>query len=893
MKIFFPIFVLAVLLIGTTLPAAAGQPAADKSGESQLPQPPDSLLFRNLKARSIGPAIMGGRVSCIALDPEDGATFYVGLGTGGIMKTGDNGATFSGIFEKEAVAAIGAIAIAPSNAKQVWAGTGEANDRNSSSWGNGIYRSTDAGGSWKNMGLTATKTIARIAINPKDTNTVYVAAMGDLWIKNPERGLYKTTDGGKTWNCILTGPKEYRDVVGCGDVAIDTANPSIIYAALYARLRTPWSFTAGPACTGGSDAGGIFKSTDAGATWNKLTNGLPGETGRIGLDIYKKNTAVVYAIVQSSEGGAGDIDNVRSRHGGVFRSTDRGDHWTRMSPLDPRPFYFSQIRVDPTNEKRIYVAGFLLHVSDDSGKTWQEDYFDKVHPDCHELVVDPKNPKRILLGTDGGAYQSYHGGKGWLHFNTMAAGEFYRVTTDNSTPYRVAGGLQDNSNWVGPSRTFSHDGIMNSDWLNIGGGDGFYCAFDPTDPDIIYAESQQGALHRYNFKTGEIKGLRPEQSEGQPGFRFHWTSPLVTAIHDSGAIYLGGNRIFKLTKKGEQWTLISPDLSAHQPERLGTVGSGAENYAVVYTISESPIQAGMLWAGTDDGKLWLTTDEGKTWTDLTDRIPKAARGQWISRVEAGHADAKVAYLAIDGHRSGIYSPMLYRTSNNGRDWEKISTDLPPEGPAKVVREDPFNSSILYAGTEFGLFVSTNMGGHWAKFGDLPTVAVDDITIQQRERDLVIATHGRSLYIIDDIRPLEELKDSIPTKPAWLFPIKPARGFSPALGSADWGGIQTFRSANPPEGAVLSYYVRSYTGDGVSISITNDAGQTVANLSGPGAPGFNRLTWDLRWSQEFNNGYGGEGQRFVHSGEYTATLNFGKTSNPQKFRVNIDPGYETK
>ncbi|HEY6951816.1 MAG TPA: hypothetical protein VI758_05380 [Bacteroidota bacterium] len=850
-------------------------------------------MLKALKARSIGPAVMGGRVSSIALDPKDVYTYYVGLGTGGIMKTSNDGATFDAIFEKEEVAAIGAIAVAPSNAQQVWVGTGEANDRNSSSWGNGVYRSTDAGGSWTNVGLKDSRTIARIVVDPADTGTVYAAAMGDLWNYSSGRGLYKTTDFGKTWNAILAGPKGYENRVGCGDVVLDPDNHGTVYAALYARRRTPWSFTSGPEATDGKDLGGIFKSTDGGTTWKKLENGLPKSTGRIGLDVFRKNTKILYALVQSEEGGSSSINDVESKAGGVFRTEDGGEHWTRMNALDPRPFYFSQIRIDPENDKRIYVLGYMLHVSDNGGKTFQEDFFKNVHADCHALAIDWRNTKKLILGTDGGVYQSFDGGKLWQFLNKFAAGEFYRITLDSSTPYRIAGGLQDNLNWLGPSMTHSKEGILNTDWTNLGGGDGFYCVFDPFDTAVVYAESQEGYVHRFNLRNGEIKGLRPEPAEGQPGFRFHWNSPLIPSLHEKGSMYLGGNRVFKLFDRGEHWKAISPDLSAQDPRKILTVGSGAENYGVVYALAESPLVAGMLWAGTDDGKLWVTRDGGDHWTDLTGSLPKNVKGQWIGRIEPGHFDAEVAYTTITGYPGGMYEPLAFRTSDGGKSWTSIAGNLPAEGPVKVVREDLKNPELLFAGTEFGLFVSLDRGNDWEKFGELPRVAVDDIVIHPRDHDLVIATHGRSLFIVDDIRPLEELTPEVQAKAAELFQPRPAYGYFPYDGWVESSGGAEYRGTNPPMGAMFSFYVKEFTGDPVKITVTNSEGRTVANLSSPGNPGIGRVVWDLKPTKDLLTDYGGQGQKFFASGEYTATLSYGKTKEVRKFQVNIAPGIETR
>jgi len=888
--------VIALLAAGSSNLSGA---APKEHGASKKEPPPQAAaaltkpMLAGLKARSIGPAVMGGRVSEIALDPKEPFTFYVALGTGGLMKTTDNGGSFSGIFEKEAVAAVGAVAVAPSDNKVVWVGTGEANDRNSSSWGDGVYLSKDSGATWENVGLKNSRTIPRIVVHPSDPLTAWVAVMGDLWVKSPDRGLFKTTDGGKSWRRVLRADSPYDDRVGCGEVALDPSNPNVLYAALYGRMRTPWSFRSGVDATDGKDLGGIYKSVDGGESWKRLGNGLPPRMQRIGLAVFAEDPRIVYAVVQSDEGGQGDLDG-KSRSGGIFRSDDAGDSWRRVNALNPRPFYFSQIRVDPKDAKRIYVLGFMVHVSDDGGQTFREDHSAKIHPDCHALAIDPRTPARLILGTDGGPYQSFDRGKTWQHLNRMAAGEFYRINVDESAPYRICGGLQDNTNWVGPSRVYSKDGIRNEDWIQIGGGDGFYCLFDATDPDVVYAESQEGYLHRFNLRTAESKDLRPNPAEGYPAFRFHWNSPLVADPHEPGAFYLAGSRVFRLTERGEKWELVSPDLSARDPEKIASTGSGAENYGVVYTLAPSPIARGLLWAGTDDGKLWTTSDGGTNWIDRTKELPKEVAGQWISRIEASRHDAAVAYLVVDAHRAGDLAPRVYRTADGGKTWKSIASNLPTDGPAKVLREDLVQPDLLFVGTEFALFVSVDRGARWTALGGIPTVAVDDLRIHPRERDLVIATHGRSLFVLDDIEPLRRLSTDTLASAAVLFPPRPAFGRYQLPGWEPWAGSANYRGANPPEGALLTVWVREWTGEPVKLSIANEQGQPVANLTLPGSPGMNRTNWDLRPTKDVLTDFGGEGtSKLVRAGEYDVTLTYGKVTQKQKLRVEIAPGIETR
>ena len=901
----------ALLAAGLLLAAkAAAVPPAPT-----LPATPPSAQLAALKARSIGPAVMGGRIVSIALDPEDPATFYLGHATGGLWKTTNAGATFSPLMKDERVFSVGAVAVAPSDPRVIWVGTGEATDRNSAGFGDGVFRSTDGGATWTHAGLKPSRSIGRIRVHPKDPGVAFAAVSGDLWTKGGERGLFRTTDGGKSWAKVLSAPSPDDADTGCVDVVLSPADPNVVYAALYARRRTPWSFTYGVSLTGGRDAGGIFRSADGGATWTKLANGLPAQTGRIGLSISASNPKVVMAVVQSDAGGTSGIDEIESRAGGVFRTEDGGETWVRTSRVNPRPFYFSQIRIDPVNDQRVYVLGYGLSVSDDGGKTFREDLFGKVHPDCHELVAagtpaprrpvppkegEPPEPEkrpvspRLFLGTDGGAYLSADAGGTWGHVDRIPSGQFYRISLDDSSPYRICGGLQDNVNWVGPSRTFTKDGIVNADWIQVGGGDGFWCVFDPVDRNVVYAEAQEGYIHRFHMGGGQVKNLRPEPSEGQPAFRFHWNSPLAGSRHEKGTMFLAGNRVFRVTEKGERFNPISPDLSTQELSKMRAVGSGAENYGVVYAFSESPRKAGILWAGTDDGKVWVTEDGGSKWTDLTSFLPPEAKGQWIARVEAGRHDEKVAWLAVSAYRSGNHAPLLYRTADLGRTWTSVAGDLPKDEPVDVIREDPRNPDLLYAGTEFGFYASLDRGRTWVKLGDLPAVPVDDVAIHERDRDVVVATHGRSLFVIDDVTALQELTPEVRRQALHLFPPRPAEARHLLPGWADWNGQAQFRGENPREGALLTFWVREATGEPVKVSIEGADGRPVAKLTAPGVPGLVRLAWDLKPTKDLRTEYGGlPADRHVAPGDYRVKVTQGEARSSQTLKVTAAEGVETR
>ena len=876
----------------------------------------------SLAWRSIGPANMGGRVSAIALVPGSRTSFYVGFGTGGVFKTENLGVTFSPVFDKQPLLSIGAIAVADappdwagwkeveakereagsgeaaektaSGEKQeekpqdrgkgriVWVGTGEGNGRNSSSWGNGVYRSTDAGQTFKHLGLEQSHDIPRLAVDPRNPDVCYVAALGHLWGANPERGIFKTTDGGKSWSHVL----KIDDKTGACDVILDPAHPDTVYAAMYGRRRTPWSFT------GNSETGGIFRSDNAGRTWKKLAGGLPPRTGRIGLTLYPKNSKVILAVVESDFGGTGRIPfEDRSTSGGLFRSDDRGESWQRLSDINFRPFYFSRVAVDPEEEKRVYLPGWDLAISDDGGKTFRRSGSPDVHVDFHAITVNPVDPSQILIGNDGGLYVSHDRAKNWEYLNRMAVGQFYRIAVDDSDPYRVAGGLQDNGSWMGPSGTLMltedsrKDGILSSDWTMVGGSDGFTVAFDPTDRNLLYVTGQGGDLVRTRLDTKANRYLKPSPREGQERFRFNWNSPYFISPHDPSVLYLGGNRVFKLTERGDKWFAISGDLSRREVDRIQTVGSEAETYGTVVSLTESPVKKGLLWAGTDDGRIQVTADDGKSWSDVT---PKEVGGLYVSRIAASRKEERTAYASVDGHRSDDFRPLVLMTQDLGKTWRNITGDLPAGGPVEVVLEDPANPQVIYAGTEFGIFATLDRGKHWVSLNgkSLPPAPVDDILVHPREKDLVVATHGRSIWILDDASWIAQLTPETRGKQFVLLDPRPAR--QRQFGGRDYGQAQAiFRAKNPPSGAILNYWLRDEGDEPVEVRIADTSGFVVRTLDGPSRAGLNRVVWDLQADAKhrFSDPDEGYGKTiFVAPGDYKVSVSMGDEKSEKILKV---------
>lgn len=874
--------ILAALLLVVLSAAAAG---AEEVRE---------VTARDLAAlewRAIGPTNMGGRATAIALVPGSRTEFYVGFATGGLFKSTNLGTTFGEVFRRHETCSIGAVGVvhAPADwpgweamaaagdtvetgdraeagrGNVVWVGTGEGNGRNSVSWGHGVYRSTDAGASFEHVGLAETHNIPALAVDPADPDRCFVAAMGHLWGANDERGVFRTTDGGRSWDHVL----KVDDEVGACDVVLAPDSTGTLYAALYRARRTAWSFE------GVSDRGGVFRSEDGGDSWTQLSEGLPSRTGRIGLAIHKGDPSVLYAVIESDQGGTGrSAWDDRSPAGGLFRSDDRGDTWRRVNDLNFRPFYFSRVAVDPVNPDRVYMPGWNVAVSDDGGVTFRSSSKD-VHVDHHALVIDPADPDRLFLGNDGGLYVSHDGAATWDFLDHLDLGQFYHVDADTSRPYRVGGGLQDNGSWIGPSatsfRSGSDDrpGILAEDWRAIFGSDGFRVAFDPVDPHVVYATGQGGRLARIHLDTQLVAPLRAAADEGQERLRFNWDAPFLISVHDPTVLYHAGNKVFKLTDRGEYWYAVSGDLSRREVDKVMSDGSQAETYGTVTALAESPLATGVLWAGTDDGRVHVTFDEGGSWRDVT---PKQVKGLYVAHVEASRVDRETAYLAVDGHRSDVFAPLILMTDDGGGKWRDVTGDLPEGSPVRVVREDRRNPRVLYCGTEHAAYVSLDRGERWLELGgeSLPTVPVYDLVEQATEHDLVAATHGRSIWILDDVAALSGLPEA-KDEQLHLFPVRPV---APRLyGFRGYGsGARVFRGANPPDGAVLTYWLRDLPAGEVSVTVADTAGTVIRTFGGGARPGLNRVVWDLQADApyRFSNARR-QGPVFVEPMTYTVTV----------------------
>jgi photosystem II stability/assembly factor-like uncharacterized protein len=842
--------------------------------------PIDESILDGVKLRNIGPANMGGRIDDFAVVESNPVVVYVATASGGIWKTDNNGVTWEPIFDSQETSTIGDITVAPSNPDVVWAGTGEPNNRQSSSWGNGVYKSTDGGKSWRNMGLNATHHIGRIVIHPHNPDIVYVAALGHLWGPNKERGLYKTTDGGKTW----TNTKFIDENTGFVDVAIDYESPDTLYAAAYQRRRRGWGFS------GGGPGSGLYKTTDGGENWVRLTQGLPGGiTGRIGLDIYRKNPSIVYAVVEHKQGG-------------VFRSDDKGFSWKKMSRTNPRPMYYSKIRIDPNNDQRVWVLGARMYMSEDGGKTFNQNYIQRIHGDHHAMWINPQNSAHMILGSDGGIHFSYDRGKTWDFVNSLPLGQFYEIGFDMRKPYFVYGGLQDNGSWGGPSETYYVQGISNDEWFRIGGGDGFYTQVDPTDPDTIYAESQNGYLFRLNLETGESKSIRPLPEDPKETYRFNWNCPIHISSHDPQTIYYGGNKLFISHDRGDSWEATIDLTRQEDREKMPLMGvlpdkstlskhDGIAFFGDITTITESPVKPGLLYVGTDDGHLQVSKDSGKTWKNVADKLPGVPPYTYVTRVVASHFAEGTAYATMDGHRNDDFEPYVFSTTDYGESWKDISGNIPVGSTVNVIREHHANPDLLFVGTERGAYFSVDRGKRWIRIkGNLPMVPVDDIAIHPRENDLILGTHGRSIWILDDITFLEQMTAEVQDSSAYLFDIQDATQLRLFYHKGNTGH-KIFIAPNPPYGATMTYFLKQKTKKAPVLLIMDKDGQKVAEIKGPKNAGVSRVSWNLRHGApdipELGRTRRGRGP-LVLPGEYDVTLKWDDQEMTKTLKVSDDP-----
>ncbi len=839
--------------------------------------------LEGFKWRSIGPANMSGRVTDIEGIPSPSRTFFVAAATGGIWKTTNDGITFRPLFQDERVVSMGDLAIAPSDTMQIWAGTGEEDSRNSISPGGGIYKSTDGGLTWELKGLEATEHIGRIVVHPTDPNTVWVAALGALWRSNPERGLYKTTDGGESWELV----KSVSDQAGFVDVAIHPRNPDVLFASSWERVRGPYFLRSG------GPGSALWKSTNGGETWEKVEgNGLPEtELGRIGIAFAPSYPQVMYLMVEAAP--REEADGEEETLSGLYRSVDGGESWEHVNTFNTRPFYYSEVKVDPADPDRVYFSSFRF--STDGGRT-AGTAAQQTHVDFHAFWIDPNDPQRVVVGNDGGISISHDQGGNYWFPNTFAIGQFYNISYDMAMPYNICGGLQDNYSWCGPSRK-TGGAITNHDWFTISGGDGFVTQQDPRDPAIVYSESQGGRIGRSNVLTGErssvarpdwregyrilqdsIALLWPDSTQAMPTehadriaelqeratadsldlqLRYNWNTPFFLSPHDPDVLYIGANRVLKSTNRGEDVEPISPDLSRHDEEKIrisleetGGVTpdlTGAETFATIVSLAESPVRPGLLYAGTDDGNLWMSPDDGESWTDLTSNVGELVPdGTYVSRIEPSSHNADRIYVTFDNHRRGDFTPYVLVSDDGGKGFRSISSDLPTGKPdfAHVIREDPVNENLLFVGTDVGLYLSLDRGRSWERFmNGFPTVPVHDLKIHPREGDLLAGTHGRSIWVVN-ITPLQQMNPSVLESEVHLFEPAPAYHFGSRPTGGEFTAQAYFEAGSPPYGALIRYWLAERPDGDVEVIIQNAQGDTLQTLTGPKREGLNQVAWSL-------------------------------------------------
>ncbi len=823
------------LLASPPLPAQDTKPADDKKPAAEVKPPapplPAADALKRLSLRAIGPCFTPGRIGDVAVDPKNRNVWYVALSSGGVWKTTNRGTSFKPVFDDQGSYSIGCLAIDPKNPQVVWVGTGENQSQRSVGFGDGLYRSDDGGSTWKNVGLKNSEHIAKIVIHPASSDTVYVAAQGPLWAAGGDRGLYKTTDGGKTWTAVLTAGED----TGVTDVCLDPRDPEVLYAATYQRRRH-----VGVLIGGGPEAG-IHKSTDSGKTWTRLKDGLPPENlGRIALAVSPQKPDVVYAHIQTAQ----------KERGAFFRSEDGGQKWEKKGVIAIQDGqYYGEIYPDPHKFDKVWVMDMMVRTTEDGGKTWRANNW-STHVDHHALVFDPTDPDHLISGNDGGLYESYDGGKTWRHFDTLPTGQYYRITADNAYPfYNVYGGLQDNGSQGGPVRSRNRVGVRTSDWWSAGGGDGFQPRIDPTDPDIVYSQSQNAAVSRTDRRTGESKSIRPRERD----VRFHWDTPLLISPHNHKRVYLAGSKLFRSDDRGDNWKAVSPDLTrnldATKQEVMGKVwGADAVSRNTFTTalscatsFDESPLQEGLLYVGTDDGLLQVSADGGLTWRK-EESFPGVPQHAYITDVFASGKDVNTVYVSFNHYMRGDFKPYLLKSTDRGRTWANVAGNLPARHCVWSVVEDHMNPDLLFAGTEFGLFVTIDGGANWSKVSGAPTVMFRDLEIQKREGDLICGTFGRGMYILDDYAALRGLTAEARTKDGAVMPVRKTLAFTELSYSRAAG---QFAAPNPPAGALVTYHLRESVKDKLVLKMTDAAGKAVTEVNAPSAAGVHRINWDLR------------------------------------------------
>jgi photosystem II stability/assembly factor-like uncharacterized protein len=865
----------------------------------------DAVLRDGFQYRNLGPFRAGAWVSDIAV-PEAPLkshlyTFYVAARSGGVWKTTNNGTTFEPVFDNQNVASIGALAIAPSDENVVWVGTGDASCARSAYWGDGVYKSTDGGKGWRRLGLAETHHIARIVIHPANPQIVYLAAMGRLFSTNEERGVFKTTDGGKSWEKVLY----VNDHTGAVDLIINRREPDTLYAATYDCLRYPWRLQDGGPGTG------VYKTTDGGTNWKRLEGGLPGgQIGRIGIDIYQKDPKTLYALVDNRNRRAAteeEIKQARERNipmreravgGEVFRTDDAGETWRKVSAdggdMSSKTGYaFNQLRIDQNNPDRLFITGANLSSSEDGGKTWtggppsQARPFRQAFGDFRTIWIDPQNSDRVIAGSDGGVFISYDGGKTCDHLANLPLGEVYALTVDMAEPYNIYAGLQDHESWKGPSNGWSGS-VGLEDWTTVGVGDGMYNQVDPTDNRWVYNTQEFGRHARFDQKTRERKIIAPTRPQGQPLLRFNWVAPLRLSPHDPKTLFAGAQVLFRSTDRGDTWREISPDLTTNDPAKISPPGAAIQ-HCTITTIAESPAQAGVIWVGADDGKVQVTKDGGTSWTDRTKEVARAGGPEdaWVTRVFASHFKAGTAYVAKSRHRQDDFRPFLYKTTDFGASWAPVTGNLPMR-PINVIFEDNLNADLLFVGNDMGVYVSLDGGLRWSALkGNMPLVAVSDLVVHSRDSDLVVGTYGRGVWVTD-IAPLREMNAALQSQDVYFFAVESKKPRQEgALGNYRLYGDRLAVTPNEPNGITFVYYLKEQAKEKVTLTVADANGNTIRTLDGAAKVGLNRVVWYLgAGPRQFGGGIrpSDGAQNVVAPGEYIVTLRAGEKHLTQKARV---------